>query len=325
MVKRPERKQKDRKKVTTEMMRAAVQAHEGADASRHNVLADWKVKAKTAADHRRDWEDLQGTVAMKGTAFYTENQFLDAMLLHVGVHPESRIEKYRAAVVKRQDLDLPVGLRWTQDSGFERRIQGLLAKAREAFIKKRSEDARKGGKKPLEEDDDADDGRRGAITGVMAVKVVKHLTDQGLYMYARGVVVAHGALLRHGEVMAARHKDFFMEGGQWMVKVAGGKGRAADEVDQVKVDGAMQTLAAMHMKGSTKLLFEGWDPSVVLRAIAQVAKAEGWDPNRLWDFHALRHGKAVDNRVVKGMSVAERMQAGRWKTEKIEKMYSRHR
>ena len=38
---------------------------------------------------------------------------------------ESRIEKYRAAVVKRQDLDLPVGLRWTQDSGFERRIQGL--------------------------------------------------------------------------------------------------------------------------------------------------------------------------------------------------------
>ena len=60
MVKRPERKQKDRKKVTTEMMRAAVQAHEGADASRHNVMADWKVKAKTAADHRRDWEDLQG-------------------------------------------------------------------------------------------------------------------------------------------------------------------------------------------------------------------------------------------------------------------------
>ena len=108
MVKRPERKQKDRKKVTTVMMRAAVQAHEGADASRHNVMADWKVKAKTAADHRRDWEDLQGTVAMKGTAFYTENQFLDAMLLHVGVNHESRIEKYRAAVVKRQDLDLTV-------------------------------------------------------------------------------------------------------------------------------------------------------------------------------------------------------------------------
>ena len=81
-----------------------------------------------------------GDVAMKGNAFYTENQFLDAMLLHVRVHHESRIEKYRAAVVKRRDLDLPMGLRWTHDSGFERRIQGLLAKAKEAFIKKRSDD-----------------------------------------------------------------------------------------------------------------------------------------------------------------------------------------
>ena len=213
MVKNAERQLRDRKKVTTVMMRAAVQANEGADARRHDVMADWKVKPKTAADHRRDWEDLQETVTMKGTAFYTENQFLDAMMLHVGVHHESRIEKYRAAVVKRQDLDLPPGLRWTQDSGFQRRIQGLLVKAKDAFIKKRSEDARKSGKKPLEDDDDADDGRRGAITGVMAVNVVKHLTEGGLFMYARGVVIAHGALLRHGEVMAARHNDFFMEGG----------------------------------------------------------------------------------------------------------------
>ena len=325
MVKQAERQLRDRRKVTTEMMRMAVQAHEGADALRHNVMADWKVKPKTAADHRRDWDDLQATVPMKGTDFYTENQFLDAMVLHVGVHHESRIEKYRAAVVKRQELDLPPEKRWTRDAGFERRIQGLLAQAKVAYIKKRSEEARRDGKKPLEDDDDADDGRRGAITGVMAVKVVKHLTDKSLFMYARGVVIAHGALLRHGEVMAARHKDFFVEGGQWMVKVAGGKGRSADEVDQVKVDGASQTLAAHHRAGSTKLMFDGWDPAVVLKAIAEVAKAEGWDPNRLWDFHALRHGKAVDNRVIKGMTVVERMQAGRWKSEKIEKMYSRHR
>ena len=325
MGKHAERPREDRRKVTTDMMRRAVKAHEGADALRHDVMADWKVKPKTSADHRRDWEELQETVAMKGTAFYTENQFLDAMLLHVGVHHESRIEKYRAAVVKRQDLDLPPGLRWAHDSGFERRVQGLLARAKEAYIKKRSDDARQSGRKPLEDDDDADDGRRGAITGVMAAKVVEHLYEKCLFSYARGVVVAHGAMLRHGEILAARHKDFFMEGGRWMVKVAGGKGRAPDEVDQVRVDGASQTLTAMHMEGSTKLMFEGWEPAVVLRAIAEVAKAEGWDPNRLWDFHALRHGKAVDNRVIKGMSLIERMQAGRWKTEKIEKMYSRHR
>ena len=91
------------------MFPASVDGTEGADALRHNVMADWKVKPKTSADHRRDWEDLQATVPMQGTAFYTENQFLDAMLLQVGVHHESRIEKYRAAVVKRQDLDLATG------------------------------------------------------------------------------------------------------------------------------------------------------------------------------------------------------------------------
>ena len=100
------------------------------------VMADWKVKPKTAADHRRDWDDLQATVPMKGTAFYTENQFLDALVLHVGVHHESRSVKYRAAVVKRQELDLPPEKRWTRDAVFERRIQGLLAQAKAAYIKK---------------------------------------------------------------------------------------------------------------------------------------------------------------------------------------------
>ena len=206
MVNHSQRPRKDRRLVTTEMMKKAVQLHEGAEVNRHNILADWKVKEKTSADHRRDWEDLQATVTLKGTEFYTENQFLDAMLLHVGVHHESRVEKYRAAVVKRQDLDLPKEKRWTQDAGFQRRICGLLARAKEEYIKKRSVDARKSGRKPLEEDDDADDGRRGAITAVMASKVVEHLTKLGLKMYARGVVVAHGALLRHGEIMAARQK-----------------------------------------------------------------------------------------------------------------------
>ena len=308
-------------------MRMAVEEGErSGDPDRHQEAVKASRKPRTVKGWCDDWVELQETVKAKGTASYTENNFLDAMKTMLGEYHPSRLEKFRAAVVVRQEQDMSAAARWTQDDAFKRKWRGIIVLATKGYQKRKSQMARDKGAKPLEDDDDVDDLNRGAITADMAKLVCEHFVKEGKGMYAQGVCVAHGGLLRHGEIINAKQAHLYKENGKWKIRITGGKWRRDDETDYVEIEDADKTLAKLNAgkEGRYLPLFPGWDPKVAVAGIKAVARKNGWDPNRVWDFHALRHGKAYDNRV-KGMGQAERMQRGRWRSAKIEAMYSRHR
>jgi len=312
-------------KMSTSWLRGKVRSAEQRGVGRHMDKVLRKNKDKTRADKIRDWNKLQEVKEKKGVECYSEDDFLDAMeaMVELGYHA-SRFEKYRAAVVDQQLMGLAVEKRWTQDMAFKKRFGAIKKQAMTVYMRMKTAGAKKKGNKPLEEDGDVDDGLRGAIVEAMGIQLIKWLRKKGLGHYADGVMIAHAGLLRHGEIMEAAHKDFYIENGVWHVKIAGGKWREEGEVDYVPLEDARLTLDRVIKKGVSGKLFPVWDPEEIRAEIRECARAHGWDANRRWDFHCLRHGKAVDNRL-KGMSLQERMMRGRWKSEKTEKHYSRHR
>ena len=318
------RKTMGKRRIGTDRVREAVARGAQRGEERHEEVAAKAQAEDTYKDYIRDWAFLQDTVEVKGTAAYTRAAFLDAMREMVGEYHQSRLEKYRAAVVFRQEIDLEVQERWTQGATFKRMFAGVIALATEGYLKKKSEDMRKKGKKPIEDDDDADDNARGAIVEEKASQVVKHFLGKNMTMYARGVVVAYGGLLRHGEVINACHNHVYQEQGKWFLRITGGKWRKPDETDHVWLEGAEQTMAKIHQPGKFTKLFPDWDDTEAVRGIKECAKKGEWEIGRAWDFHCLRHGKAVDNRLA-GMPLEERMRRGRWKSKKVEDRYSRHR
>ena len=312
-----------KRRVEVERIRDAVTRGAQKGEGRHEDVAAKGQATDTYKDYVRDWNFLQDTVEEKGTAKYTQEVFLDAMKEMVGEYHQSRFEKYRAAVVFRQEQDLGPG-QWTQSPAFKRQFAGLISIATIAYMKKKSQALRDTKRKALEDDDDVDDDARGAITKEKAEVVVKHFLAQKRAMYARGVVMAYGGLLRHGEVINACHNHVYKENGKWYLKITGGKWRKKDETDHVWIEGADETMGMIHQPGKFTKIFPDWDEKEAVKGVQVCAKKLGWDLARKWDFHCIRHGKAVDNRLA-GMPLDERMRRGRWKSRKIEERYSRHR
>jgi len=312
-------------RVSSGQLKKAVQEIAARGEHRHRDKVVQINKPKTIGDKVRDWAYLQDAVEVKGVEAYKEDDFLDAMeaLVEEGYHT-SRFEKYRAAVVDQQLMHLPAQERWTRDRAFMKRFGAIKKRAMTCYLRKKTEDAKQRGSKALEEDGDADDGLRGAIVEEKGIQLVLALKDDKMFDYADGVTIAHAGLMRHGEIMKAQYKDFYKENGKWHVKIEGAKWREEGEIDYVPMEDAATTLDRIMGRGRTGVLFPAWDPEIIREAIRKCARRCGWDPNRRWDFHCLRHGKAVDNRV-KGMPLEERMRRGRWKSEKTEKQYSRYR
>ena len=313
-----------KRRIGTDRVREAVARGAAKGEGRHEELAAKGNKKNTYKDYVRDWAFLQETVEAKGTAAYTQAAFLDAMNEMVGEYHQSRFEKYRSAVVFRQEQDLGIGTQWSQSPAFKRQFAGIISMATKAYMKKKSQTLRDTKRKELEDDDDPDDAARGAIVKDKAEMVVKHFLAENKTMYARGVVMAYGGLLRHGEVINACHNHVYKENGKWFVKITGGKWRKPDETDHVWIEGADETMAKIHQPGKFKKLFPDWDDKEAVKGIKICAKNMKWDVARTWDFHCIRHGKAVDNRLA-GMPQDERMRRGRWKSKKVEENYSRHR
>jgi len=312
-------------------LRRAVEEGERRGMGRHSAKLEAGNKPKTIHDHKRDWEYLQQTVDVKGIKAYTEDQFLDAMeeLVRIEGYHVSRYDKYRAAVAKQQllaidDKTMTACECWTQSKTFSLKFKNIKTKAKTAYMKKKSSAARKQGRKRLEEDNDPDDGIRGAITKDKGEQLVKYILAKGQRMYALGVIIAHGGLLRHGELMNMCHEHFYKEAGQWNAKVIGGKFRDEDHIDYVYLDDCEKAISEAVKQGKCGKVFPDWDPEVVRSMIRECAAQNKWDTNRKWDFHCLRHGKAVDNRLA-GMPKELRMERGRWKEESVEKHYSRFR
>ena len=312
-------------------VRRAVQKGEALGPGRHASKIGGSNKKKTIHDHARDWQYLQKTVSEKGIELYQEDQFLDAMeeLVRLEAYHVSRYDKYRATVAEQHLMAVDAKTMtmeqcWTRSKSFSLKFKCLRAKAKTAYLKKKSSAARSTGKKRLEEDNDPDDGLRGAIVQQKGEQLVKHFLNKGQRMYAQGVSIAHGGLLRHGELMEAKHEHFYKEAGNWHVKVIGGKFRQEDHIDYVFLDKCENALRQVLRSGTCGKVFPDWNPEVVREGIRECARQNGWDQNRKWDFHCLRHGKAVDNRLA-GMPKELRMERGRWQDEKVEKHYSRFR
>jgi len=312
-------------KISIGYLRTAVQQGREKGEGRHRDKVLRANRPKTVSDKIRDWGILQDSVEKKGIEHYTEDEFLDAMeaLVEVG-YSTGRYEKYRAAVVDQQLMHLPIEKRWTQDPAFKKKFQAVKKRGMTSYLRMKTDEAKKKGNKPLEEDGDADDALRGAIVEEKGIQLVNWLRGKGMGSYADGVTIAHAGLIRHGEMKEATHKSFYIENGIWHIKIEGAKWREEGEVDYVPLEDAKMTLDRVIKIGAQGKLFPQWDPNIIIREIKDCAEAHGWDKNRKWDFHCLRHGKAVDNRL-KGMSLEERMRRGRWKSAKTEKHYSRHR
>jgi len=318
-------------RVQSLALKRAVEQGESLGQGRHSAKIGGKNKVKTIHDHARDWKYLQETVAIKGVKQYKEDQFLDAMeeLVRLEGYHVSRYDKYRATVAEQQlravdEKIIRMDECWTQSKAFSEKFKCIRAKAKTAYLRKKSATAQKMGNKSLEEDNDPDDRLRGAITQEKGEQLVKHLLQKGRLMYAQGVTIAHGGLLRHGELMNVKQEHFYKEAGNWHVKVIGSKFREEDHIDYVFLDKCDNAVNALVRPGAYGKIFPNWDPEVVRAEIRECAKINGWDQNRKWDFHCLRHGKAVDNRLA-GMPKELRMERGRWKDEKVEKHYSRFR
>jgi len=306
-------------------LRAAVQRGEAKGPERHTGKVGARRKMKTLHDVKRDWETLQETAPVKGIASYKKDWFLDAMeeMIPIGYH-ESRLDKYRQAVSDQCVKFLPPNEHWNLDRNFASKFATIKALWRDSYYRQKSKRAKEGKKKPMEEDDDPDDMLRGAITEEKGVQLINHLGMSQQHEMIRGVLIAHGGLLRHQELKDADHRNFYVENGKWYLRVIGGKWRKPWEVDDVYIEGADQVLAAIIQLGGSGLVFPTWNEDAIRAEIKACAKTNGWDPSRKWDFHCLRHGKAVDNRL-NGMPLEERMKRGRWNSAKTEHNYSRHR
>jgi len=307
-------------------MREAVKRGEMKGPDRHDSKVGGRRKTETNNNIERDWKNLQDSAPVKGIENYKKEWFLDAMedMLEVGYHP-SRFDKYRQAVSDQCVKHLPADKHWNNDRCFASKFATIKKRAMTSYMKMKSMNAKKVRKKPMEDDDDPDDMLRGAITGSdKGVQLVEHLAARKMWDMMHGVIIAHAGLLRHQELKDADHKNFYIEGGKWYLKVIGGKWRDPWHIDHVLLDGADQTLQAIVQLGGKGPLFQNWDENAIRREIAICAKINGWDANRKWDFHCLRHGKAVDNRLM-GLSLEERMKRGRWSSAKTEHTYSRYR
>ena len=307
-----------------ELVRKAVEDGASQDVNRHTTFAGKAVADDTTAGHARDWEYLSYTAGSVEIDSYSAENFLDAMMAMIGVYSESRYEKFWAAVATRQRDFLPVNGRWTQDERYRVRFRGFLRESNGIYRKAISQRARDKGDKPLEEEDSIDDYCRGALQEAQTAQVITHFAGEGKAMYAHGALFAYGALLRHEELAEALVENIFIEKGEYMMKITGGKWRKTGETDEVWFEGCKSTMKKVIAERKHGLLLPGWNSTVALAGIKKCKEKHEWAKNRTWDWHCFRHGKAVDMRL-RGVPKAERMRRGRWRSEKIEDLYSRHR
>jgi len=310
------------------MKRAVDKAKEEGEVLRHRKWQDRDFADKTVADYKRDWEAIKDATGVEHIKDLREDTFLDLCESLIGRHHESRLEKYRGAVKQEQIARLIEPLQWYKTERFRLRFSGMVKEAAERFRKEKSQKARENGAKSQDEPDDPDDGQRGAIQLEKAIQVVGHFQNKGQTEYARGAAVTYAGAFRHEEIAEATLADVKREpDGRFYIRVTGGKGRRENEVEWVWIEGIDQTMTEIFNEKETRahgLLFPHWKEDIAIEGVKWCAREYGWEPNRRWDWHCFRHGRAVDWREA-GMPQEERMRRGRWRDSRTEEWYSRPR
>ena len=311
-------------RISIAVVKQAVADGNEKDSNRHVVYAGKAVVEETSTGHSRDWDFLYTTAGNVGIELYSANNFMDAMEAMIGRYSDSRFEKFWAAVATQQRDHLPMEQRWTQDDRYKVRFRGFMRESNEIYRRTISQNAREKGDKPPDEGDDVQDYCRGALQEAQTAQIIRHFAEQGKPMYAHGALLTYGALLRHDELTEARVEQVYMENGEYHMNITGGKWRKAGETDTVWFEGCKATMTKVIGGRTHGILLPGWNTTIALAGVKKCKDIHGWSRNRTWDWHCFRHGKAVDMRIL-GVSKTERMRRGRWRSEKIEDIYSRHR
>ena len=63
-------------------------------------------------------------------------------------------------------------------------------------------------------------------------------------------------------------------------------------------------------------IFPGFSPRQANKLIKEAASRFSWDPDFMWSFHSLRHGRAEDLRQ-RGVSLNDLRVAGRWRSDQV--------
>ena len=263
-------------------------------------LAQGAVVTGTADDRSKDWGKIQELLEVRGARAVEEEPFLAMCIALAPFYTESKLEKFRAALVWRQVEELEPAERFTRDERFKRRFRGCLAMCRPFAV-------------------------RGAISLIKLDKLIAWLIGKGEYTYARGFSVTFWALLRHSDLTRLRGSDIEISMQEVLLSIIGGKGREREHADVVKATEARQVLLTAvqvaRVKGHARL-FEEWEKCKANALIQQFAELDGWDASHKWSVHSLRHGSASHLKR-QGVGEAERKQRGRWCDTRITEWYAR--
>jgi len=308
-------------------MQIAVREGKQRGIDRHRKWQDRDLVVKTAEDYHRDWEAIKEATEVEHVCDLTEDMFLDMCTTLIGKYHESRLEKFRGALKQEQIAQLPEADHWYKTERFRMRFGGMVKEAATLYRQIKSQDAREAGVKEPGAPDDPDDGQRGAIQIAKVVQLATRFKELDLPMYAKGVAVTYAGALRHEELAGATLDDLKRENRKYYIRVTGGKGRGENVIEWVWIEGIDNTMEILMREKEERghgPLFDGWNQGTAIDVVKWCAMEHGWDRNRRWDWHCLRHGRAVDWRE-QGMPQEERMRRGRWLDRRTEEWYSRPR
>ena len=283
------------------------------------ALANAAVKPATVRERTRDWDSLKYILDVADVRAVKMNDFLGVMELLAEQYSPSRLEKFRAALVHRQILDLPEAERWSRDERFKIQFKGLLANC----TRKRKQEARE---KYQSSGEDA--GTRGAIFGQRLRELLRWCAERQKGFYAASMKMCYEGLLRSSEIRNLRKRDLIKESnGRWYVRIVGGKHRLEDKVEVVHLRNTNEQLEKMwellHRGDPENHVFPNWSAKEANSLIKEVSTKFCWEEGRLWSMHSLRHGKAAALKL-HGVTTEDRLALGRWRSQHIEKHYSRH-
>ena len=206
------------------------------------------------------------------------------------------LDKFRSAMVHFQtDLMSPDAC-WTQTRRFKRRWEGVLSQAKGRVF------------------------GRGGITLPRLAQLVSMTTLPKMKV---AFVLAYYALLRVGEVGYLKGRDVFAAGPDLRVVVKAKEGDKTHKAKraktvpytEVRVPGRADLMQVLSTKPDV-LLFPGFSPRLANRIIKEAASRFSWDPDFLWSFHSIRHGRAEDLRQ-QGVSLNDLRVAGRWRSDQV--------
>ncbi|PHR97598.1 MAG: hypothetical protein COA68_12340, partial [Oceanobacter sp.] len=235
-------------------------------------LALLALRPRTRQDYMRDIAQLCTWCGVEGVDAIEEQPFFEIAITLADLgYSASRLEKFRCALAHYQCDQLPPQDQFTQTKGFRKRFSGALSLCKAAVC-------------------------RGGITEEKLAILVNDAPNT----MKLGLLLGYKALLRHSELVNLRVCDVAISGKDAVVTVIGPKGckekdGKAAQVFVTRCPGVGRGIKPwIANREGSEILCTNWSRDAANEYIAQVAKKQNWDTKRIWSFHSLRHGHAMD-------------------------------